>query len=66
VKPNRRIEDSLQLAARNLELENKFQDIQCDEYIIMPNHFHAIIKDVGINPVGADLCVCPLDLIAGL
>ena len=25
------------------ELNNKFPDIQCDEYIVMPNHFHAII-----------------------
>jgi REP-associated tyrosine transposase len=25
------------------ELENKFPDIACDEYIIMPNHFHAVI-----------------------
>ncbi|MBN2126630.1 MAG: hypothetical protein JW821_20185 [Deltaproteobacteria bacterium] len=36
------------------ELNNKFPDIQCDEYIIMPNHFHAIIQNVG-----ADLRVCP-------
>jgi len=36
------------------ELENKFPDILCDEYVIMPNHFHAII----IN-VGADRRVCP-------
>ena len=42
-----------------VELENKFQDIRCDEYIIMPNHFHAIIQNTG--PVGADLCVCPDD-----
>jgi hypothetical protein len=44
------------------ELENKFQDIRCDEYIIMPNHFHAIIQNIGVDPVGADLCVCPDDL----
>ena len=42
-----------------VELENKFKDIRCDEYIIMPNHFHAIIQNIG--PVGADLCVCPDD-----
>ena len=36
------------------ELENKFPDIRCDESVVMPKHFHAII----IN-VGADLCVCP-------
>ncbi len=48
------------------ELENKFPDIQCDEMIIMPNHFHCIIKNVGTDigahvgaDVGADLCVCP-------
>jgi len=27
----------------------------------MPNHFHAIIKNIGVDPVGADLCVCPGD-----
>jgi len=36
------------------ELENKFSDIKCDEMIIMPNHFHCIIENVG-----ADLRVCP-------
>ena len=36
------------------EIENKFLDIKCFEMIIMPNHFHCIIKNVG-----ADLCVCP-------
>ncbi|MBW1864446.1 MAG: hypothetical protein JRI64_02135 [Deltaproteobacteria bacterium] len=47
------------------ELENKFQDIRCDKHIIMPNHFHAIIKNVGAEPVGADLCVCPNDYRGG-
>ena len=37
-----------------LELQKKFHDIKCDEHIIMPNHFHAMILNVG-----ADLCVCP-------
>ena len=36
------------------ELQNKFSDIKCDEYSVMPNHFHAVIVNVG-----ADLCVCP-------
>lgn len=31
-----------------LELENKFPKIQCHEYIVMPNHFHAIIQIVDI------------------
>lgn len=36
------------------ELENKFNDIKCHEMIVMPNHFHCIIQNVG-----ADLRVCP-------
>ena len=39
------------------ELENKFKDILCDEYIVMPNHFHGVV----VNVVGADLRVCPGD-----
>jgi REP element-mobilizing transposase RayT len=35
------------------ELENKFLDFKCDESVIMPNHFHCIIQNVG-----ADLRVC--------
>lgn len=38
------------------ELPNKFKNIQLHEFIVMPNHIHGIIQ---INPVGADLCVCP-------
>jgi len=38
------------------ELANKFPDIECGEYIVMPNHFHAVV-----TIVGADLCVCPPD-----
>ncbi|MEQ9101330.1 MAG: transposase [Imperialibacter sp.] len=40
------------------ELPNKFPDIKCDVWQVMPNHFHAIIINNG-NPVGADLCVGP-------
>ncbi len=43
-----------------VELEKKFKDIRCDEFIIMPNHFHAIIQNIGPVTVGADLCVCPV------
>lgn len=39
-----------------LALENKFSDICCYEYIVMPNHFHCIVVNVG-----ADLRVCPDD-----
>ncbi|MDO8311578.1 MAG: transposase [Sideroxyarcus sp.] len=48
------------------ELENKFSDIQCDEFVCMPNHIHFIVVNVGndingaVNGVGADLCVRPL------
>jgi putative transposase len=54
------------------ELEKKFPDIQCHEKIIMPNHIHFIVENVGmpartqihkntntIPPVRADLRVCP-------
>ena len=41
------------------ELENKFGDIKCHEMVIMPNHFHCIIENVGI--VGGDLRVDPND-----
>lgn len=40
-----------------LELENKFSDIQCGTYIVMPNHFHCIIHNTG--NVRAELRVCP-------
>ena len=30
-----------------LKLENKFKDIKIDEYILMPNHVHFIIKRTG-------------------
>ena len=36
------------------ELENKYNDIKCDTIIVMPNHTHFIIQNVG-----ADLRVCP-------
>jgi REP element-mobilizing transposase RayT len=39
------------------ELGNKFMDIRCHEMIVMPNHFHCILENVGT--VGADLRVCP-------
>jgi REP element-mobilizing transposase RayT len=42
-----------------MELSHKFPDITLDTYIIMPNHFHAIIINDGTVAVGADLCVCP-------
>ena len=38
------------------ELKNKFTEIELDEYMIMPNHFHGIIIIVGV-----DLCVNPND-----
>ena len=41
------------------ELKNKFANIELDEFVIMPNHFHGIIQIINTNPVGADLRVCP-------
>ncbi|AJI74761.1 transposase IS200 like family protein [Francisella philomiragia subsp. philomiragia ATCC 25015] len=43
------------------DLENKFTNIQCGKYVIMPNHFHCVIhicNDVKSN-VGVNLCVDP-------
>jgi putative transposase len=39
-------------------LPEKFGDIQCGEYVIMPNHFHAIIINNGMY-VGANQSVRP-------
>jgi putative transposase len=51
------------------KLESKFPDIRCDEMVVMPNHFHCIIENVGPvaatvsasvgSTVGADPRVCP-------
>jgi len=46
------------------ELENKFLDIKTQEMVVMPNHFHCIIENIG-NNVGADLRVCPNKNISG-
>ena len=37
-----------------LSIPDKYKHVELDEYMIMPNHFHGIIKIVG-----ADQCVCP-------
>lgn len=39
-----------------IKLATKFQNIQLDEYIIMPNHLHGNIKILGADP-----CVCPVN-----
>ncbi|MEO6131584.1 MAG: hypothetical protein ABIQ02_07035 [Saprospiraceae bacterium] len=31
------------------ELENKFPDIKCGVHVVMPNHFHCIIENVGYD-----------------
>lgn len=42
------------------EIHNKFPDIFCHEMVVMPNHFHCIWENVGLNgAVGANLCVRP-------
>lgn len=42
------------------EVPNHFNNIEIDEYTIMPDHFHGII--VINNFVGADRCVRPMDI----
>jgi len=49
-------------------IAQKYSDIQCLEHIVMPNHFHCIIQNVGADlrvcpNVGANLCVRPNDRI---
>lgn len=41
-----------------LALNQKFLDIQTDESVVMPNHFHGTIT-INRPPVGADPRVCP-------
>jgi putative transposase len=47
------------------ELENKFPDIKCQQMVVMPNHFHCIIENVGAdlrvrpNTVKTDLSIPP-------
>ena len=36
------------------ELQNKFANIECDEFVCMPNHIHFIVVNVGSDRVGAD------------
>ena len=36
------------------ELENKFSDIECGVYVVMPNHFHAIIINNGNKLIDVD------------
>lgn len=31
------------------ELENKHPDIRCREMVVMPNHFHCIVENVGVG-----------------
>ncbi len=35
-----------------LKLPQRFKNIQLHEYVIMPNHFHAILEIVGGDPCG--------------
>jgi len=50
-----RLNDAGQMIGRWLhETENKFHDIQCRVSVVMPNHMHFIVVNVG-----ADQCVCP-------
>ncbi len=40
-----------------IKLPERFKNIHLHEYVVMPNHFHAILKIV--EPVGAPLVVVP-------
>ncbi len=43
-----------------MKLEEKFPGIQCEDYIIMPNHIHCIIRIM--PPVKTDPCICLYNL----
>ena len=52
------------------ELENKFDNVKLHNFVVMSNHFHGILEivendeksqNIANNPVGADLCVCPVN-----
>lgn len=60
------------------KLDQKYPDIECGEYVVMPNHFHCIMHNNGKgNPnmknntgivranVRANPCVCPPELERG-
>ena len=40
------------------KLNDKFENIETDAFVVMPNHFHGIIL-IQNDIVGADPCVCP-------
>ena len=42
-----------------LRIPEKFPEIIQDKYVIMPNHIHGIIINVGADP-----CVCPVKIAA--
>ncbi len=42
-----------------LKLPERFNNIQLHEYVVMPNHFHAILEIVGATLVVAPLVVAP-------
>jgi putative transposase len=46
-----------------LEVEHKFPDIEIEAYMVMPNHFHGIVYNLGMvnSNIGVDLGVCPCD-----
>jgi len=46
-----RLNDSGKMVRRLwLKLPQKFPGVQLDEYIVMPNHLHGVIKIVGADP----------------
>jgi len=44
------------------EIANHFHNVSIDEYVIMPDHMHGIIKINSNNMVGVDRCVDPIKL----
>jgi len=47
-------------------IEQKFQNVVLDEYIVMPNHFHGIIMIIRELTVEADQCVRPPESLSDI
>lgn len=43
------------------KVPEKYPDIRLDAYVVMPDHFHAIVVNVGADP-----CVCPFSSVSPL
>lgn len=56
IAPTMQLNDAGKMVKKEwINIPNRFPQIQLHEFIVMPNHFHAIMEIVGASPVGASL-----------